>query len=192
VRRLLDTASWLLGLGARAPAAPSPSPCSYLSLHEGNAFTVGIFCVPPGGCIPLHDHPGMTVASRLLYGRLHVRALDWAPGGGAAHGGPATLTWEGELDGAHASVRLLHPAAGGNLHAFTARTACAVLDVLGPPYDATAGRPCTYYAERALPAQERGAGASWLTPVAPPPELVIRRARYTGTPLRLPDERRRT
>jgi hypothetical protein len=134
----------------------------------------------------------MTVASRLLHGRLHVRALDWVAGGGAAHGGPATLTYDGELDGARDAVRLLHPAAGGNLHAFTARTACAVLDVLAPPYDGKAGRPCTYYVESALPAQERGVGGdAWLTPVAPPLGLLIQRARYTGPPLRLPGERAR-
>lgn len=40
---------------------------------------------------------------------------------------------------------ILYPADGGNMHCFTAKTACAVLDVLGPPYCDPEGRHCQYY-----------------------------------------------
>jgi quercetin dioxygenase-like cupin family protein len=36
-------------------------------------FTLGIFTIPAGRSIPLHDHPGMTVISRLLFGTLRVQ-----------------------------------------------------------------------------------------------------------------------
>jgi hypothetical protein len=40
---------------------------------------------------------------------------------------------------------VLYPEDGGNMHCFTAQNSCAVLDVLGPPYDDGRGRHCQYY-----------------------------------------------
>ncbi|GKU97093.1 hypothetical protein SLEP1_g10275 [Rubroshorea leprosula] len=142
----------------RALRTEGTQPITYLHLYNCDKFSMGIFCLPRSGVIPLHNHPGMTVFSKLLFGTMHIKSLDWE--GDAARN---TLPVANVSEGLRPEVRLakvkvdsdftapcqtsiLFPADGGNMHCFTAVTACAVLDVLGPPYDRHE-RHCTYYLE---------------------------------------------
>eukprot|EP00268_Persea_americana_P059881 TRINITY_DN739_c0_g1_i2.p1 TRINITY_DN739_c0_g1~~TRINITY_DN739_c0_g1_i2.p1 ORF type:complete len:293 (+),score=39.40 TRINITY_DN739_c0_g1_i2:308-1186(+) len=138
-------------------------PVTYLHLYECDKFSIGIWCLPPLAVIPLHNHPGMTVFGKLLFGSMHIKSYDWAdiPCSSDKTLNPSHCTFENlevHLAGmrlakvktdavftAPCNTSILYPAEGGNMHRFTAKTACAVLDVLGPPYSDPEGRHCTYY-----------------------------------------------
>ena len=120
---------------------------------------IAIFIVPKGNKLPLHDHPGMTVLSKLLAGSLEVTSFN------KAYNGASDNVDEDEGQGEHlysmnTAVKtsddppwMLTPS-HGNLHQFRALSTCVILDVLTPPYDEEAGRTCTYYSVK--PENEEG------------------------------------
>ncbi len=56
---------------------PSQQIVTFLEIFDDPSLTMGIFCFPSGASIPLHDHPGMNVLSRLLFGTMEVQSYDW-------------------------------------------------------------------------------------------------------------------
>ncbi|KAE8021647.1 hypothetical protein FH972_007520 [Carpinus fangiana] len=177
-------------------------PITYLHLYESDKFSMGIWCLPPSGVIPLHNHPGMTVFSKLLFGTMHIKSYDWvvdAPSNTSADVNPSEITAppvrlaEVKVDSnltAPCNTSILYPADGGNMHCFTAVTACAVLDVLGPPYSDPDGRHCTYYLEFpfasfsvdgvSVPEEEREDYAWLQEREITPEDLAVVGAKYAG------------
>ncbi|XVF08854.1 hypothetical protein REPUB_Repub07fG0039900 [Reevesia pubescens] len=126
-------------------------PIIYLDIHEFDSFMMCIFCFPTS-VIPLNDHPGMTVFSKVLYGSMHVKAYDWVEPAcikeSREPGFPQVRLARLMVDKiltAPCGASVLYPKSGGNLHCFTAVTPCVVLDALAPPYREDLGRKCTYY-----------------------------------------------
>ncbi|XP_054839216.1 2-aminoethanethiol dioxygenase [Eublepharis macularius] len=75
------------------PGAVQP-PVSYMHICETESFSMGVFVLRAGACIPLHDHPGMHGLLKVLYGTLRIACFDTAAGGaggggeGGGGGGP--------------------------------------------------------------------------------------------------------
>jgi len=128
----------------------------YFDIARSDWYSIGIFILPPGGSIPLHDHPRMSVVSKIVYGQLKAWSFDWNEteklDENKINGGDATIVENGKVY-SEGSVKLLLPKRG-NLHQFytpneielgEAACGCAILDIIMPPYDEFMGRTCTYY-----------------------------------------------
>ncbi|XP_035816494.1 cupin, RmlC-type isoform X2 [Zea mays] len=110
-----------------------------------------MFCMPASSIIPLHNHPGMTVLSKVLYGAAHVRSYRWIESAGSSinlsKARPAKVVRDGEMS-APCGAMVLRPEEGGDVHALRAITPCAILHILTPPYSSQDGRHCSYFRRR--------------------------------------------
>ncbi|KAK4750782.1 hypothetical protein SAY87_004264 [Trapa incisa] len=167
-------------------------PITYIDIHECESFTMCIFCFPTSAVIPLHDHPGMTVFSKILYGSLHVKAYDWVepPFFPNEEGSGRLAKFVADKVITAPETTVLYPATGGNLHCFTAITPCAVLDILSPPYQEDAGRKCTYYHDYPYitltnngETRHDKENCALLTEIDTPGYLYMRSAKYMGPPI---------
>ena len=137
----------------------------FLRVHAEEDFSVGAFVMDAGACIPLHDHPGMSVVMRCLFGACRVVGYDFEDddfddrlrllrgnGGGASYG--VRLACDKVLKASALDVQsssswppahVLHPDSGGNVHSLTALSPCAIFEVQTPPYAVGRGRDCHYF-----------------------------------------------
>ena len=114
-----------------------PGACTYLGIVEHADFAIAAFVLAPHAKIPLHDHPGMTVLSKVVRGSLRVTSFDVGADGKARR----SISLMTSADGPAA----LFPSVD-NVHEFQAGAGGAcVLDVIVPPYDEDSGRACHYF-----------------------------------------------
>lgn len=129
----------------------------YWKLWESDTVDMGIFFMPPNSVIPLHNHPGMSVVSRILYGCASVTSYDLIASQDNVHESQETsdqivqkqnIKWarvsrQGDYVGE--STMWLDPRRF-NLHQIHANSSigCALLDIMIPPYD-NADRDCHHF-----------------------------------------------
>ncbi|XP_068487071.1 plant cysteine oxidase 4-like [Phaseolus vulgaris] len=149
------------------------SEITHVHIHECDNFSMGVFCLPALKVFPLHDHPGMTVLSKLFHGSAYVKAYCFSSELVSTFYYKYRLFFFNPLfsnfklieqhrkkvhklfcylkilSRARNAIRtlcgmlIMFPRSGGNIHSFTALTPCVILDVLSPPYSIL-GRPSTY------------------------------------------------
>ena len=118
------------------------SACAVIS--QTRLFDIAVFILPAGSGLPMHDHPGMTVLSKVLLGELAMRAftLDGTEQDVSSSTFPAS-----QIMACTKSPRdpawYLTPTRG-NIHEFIAKQTTVVLDCLLPPYSYP-DRPCSFY-----------------------------------------------
>ncbi|XP_029465597.1 2-aminoethanethiol dioxygenase [Rhinatrema bivittatum] len=149
-------------------SVPHNPPVTYMHICETDAFSMGVFLLKSGACIPLHDHPGMNGLLKVLYGQVSISGFDKLDAAGAKKKEKATaaplqqqfnppllshqkdalrralLRSVGEFSESSGPC-LLSPHRN-NLHQINAVDGpAAFLDILAPPYDPDDGRDCHYY-----------------------------------------------
>mmetsp|Transcript_8729 Transcript_8729/g.22278 ORF Transcript_8729/g.22278 Transcript_8729/m.22278 type:complete len:223 (+) Transcript_8729:40-708(+) len=164
-------------LGLEPPA--SVSGISYVSIVETPEFHICLFLIGPSEHLPLHDHPDMTVLSRVIRGTLTVTSYDVV----AEEGAKRFRAKRHPVDviSAPAETVALFPRLR-NLHEFVAGVDGAViLDVIVPPYNDDT-RLCTYY--DVVDPSPGGGGDDdvILAPADPEPDFVCEPRSYAGMP----------
>ncbi|XP_061371697.1 plant cysteine oxidase 2-like [Gastrolobium bilobum] len=171
---------------------------TYTTMYKSDNFSLCIFFLPAKGVIPLHNHPEMTVFSKLLLGKMHIKSYDWVDPE-ISHNllqQPSQLRLAklkaNNVFTAPCDTSVLYPKTGGNIHEFTAITPCAVLDVIGPPYSKKDGRDCSYYRDHPYTAfpngdfakvKEENDSYGWLEEIEMPENSQMDGIEYRGPPI---------
>ena len=108
---------------------------------------MAVFILPQGHTLPLHDHPHMSVFSKVLYGQLQLKSFTSMDDNANSNDNDKRRLVRSDsvndVKTSHDPAWCLTPS-DGNYHEFHALTPCVVFDCLLPPYEEPE-RCCNYY-----------------------------------------------
>jgi hypothetical protein len=120
-----------------------------MHIVDNDKFHISIFIIPKKCKLPLHDHPNMSVLSKVIKGNLKMRSFNIEKDRIMKSGKmlfPANITNDVTKTTKDKSW-FLSPSIN-NIHEFEAiHETAVVFDVLMPPYSEENGRPCNFYEE---------------------------------------------
>lgn len=166
--------------------------CRCLNVCSDSDFEINVFVLPKGKSLPLHDHPGMTVISKVLTGNLHLRSFSKCdePASRSAKRAKTSSAYverqrQCVLPGLACIKTAADPAwflspSTDNVHELEAQTTCVVFDILMPPYRPPE-RDCHFYALGVAETVEDGKEMRELIPSVEPDDAdSVYRLQYDG------------
>ncbi|TVU45848.1 hypothetical protein EJB05_05352, partial [Eragrostis curvula] len=173
----------------------SPPVLTWKIIYECTTFKVAVFFLPMGVAMPLHDHPDVTVISKLLVGSSHIEAYDWvSPCVNAAGSGSAMLakkvTDQHVTAPSCASVKIRD-----YIHRFMAGQdgPCAFLNVFVPLNSPTKQQCSAFYQDfpyefhpnvmSGEATEEQKGELNWLRKIDEPKDVKAFRLPYRGVPI---------
>ncbi|PCJ21599.1 MAG: hypothetical protein COB02_03100 [Candidatus Cloacimonadota bacterium] len=100
-------------------------------LYVSDSFNIKLLMIPKGNKMPLHNHPGMTVLLKPLWGHFLISNYDWCeefPFSGIAKQKSNTVVNGSTLCATVSPDQ-------NNIHQMIALEDCAFIDVMSPPYN---------------------------------------------------------
>ncbi len=132
-----------------------------MGIQNNENFEMAIFILPKGAILPLHDHPNMTVLSKILLGRLHLQGFSrniennnyyvFMNNNEQSNSNVLQINQQIQTSITENCEKSISDSAwylspsNSNIHQFVALETCVIFDVLVPPY-CFPNRPCNYYA----------------------------------------------
>jgi len=135
----------------------------FYPISDNSDFNIGIFFIPKGSRIPLHDHPQMLVISKILTGSMNLTSIDFFDNRIQMElpkklydfipmDGFADEVIKGKLNRreiVYKNELIYLTPQKGNVHQFEAIENSAIFDILVPKYDLI-DRFCNFYEIRQI------------------------------------------